>query len=424
MDTKNESKVYYKKNTQLDMNIIYYSYNFFPMADAESYCATRFASALARAGHNVTVVTMDWPKQVTDDTYHALVSNKLKIVRLPFSQKKNTPLKGLLWYGIKDQNAVDISHSVKVVKELLRSTNNSILITRTHPVMCSIVGLKTYQYAYKWIAHFSDPIPWFGDFSDTIGHRLLKIRLMRILRNAFICADGISVTCMHVCKYFKELYGEAFDETKAFMTTHIGDYRLDAPPLPSDSLSLEPVLLHPGSIFARRGGITIVEVMKQLSKEHHDIKFVQVGKVEECLKDILVESENVSIYDTISPEESVRIRITAKAIFVPDFESALSYSPFILSKFVYQIMSDKPIILYAKADSEMHDYALQYPEAGIYWAEAGNVKSLKDAIIKAMDVDVSLIDRSGIRKAFSDKVIVRNFEESLRKIIAKDESKK
>ena len=394
------------------------------MADPESYCATRFASALARAGHHITVVTMDWPKQVTDDTYHALISDELEIVRLPFSQKKNTPLKGLLCYGIKSQNAVDISQSVKVVKELLCNTEQAILITRTHPVMCSMVGLKTYQFAYKWIAHFSDPIPWYGDFSDTLGHRLLKLRLMRIMRSAFIHADGISVTCMHVSKYYKDLYGDAFDESKVFMTTHIGDYRLDAPPSPSDSLELEPILLHPGSIYAHRGGTTIAEVMNQLSKEHHDFKFVQVGEVEECLKDILVESENVTIHDTTSPEESVRLRKKAKAIFVPDFDSELSYSPFILSKFVYQVMSNKPIILYAKADSEMHDYALQYPDAGIYWAEAGNVDSLKDAIIKAMNVDVSSIDRIGIRKAFSEDTIVGSFEESIRNIIAKDGYKK
>jgi glycosyltransferase involved in cell wall biosynthesis len=333
-------------------------------------------------------------------------------------------LEGLLWYGIKSQNAVDISQSVMVVKELLCNTDQPILITRTHPIMCSMVGLKTYKFAYKWIAHFSDPIPWYGDFSDTLGHRLLKLRLMRIIRNAFTHADGISVTCMHVCKYYKELYGDAFDESKVFMTTHIGDYRLDAPPSPSDSLELDPILLHPGTIYARRGGTTIAEVMKQLSKEHHDVKFVQVGEVEGCLKDILVESENVIIHDTIFPEESVRLRKKAKAIFVPDFESVLSYSPFILSKFVYQIMSDKPIILYAKADSEMHDYALQYPEAGVYWAEAGNVDSLKEAIIKAMNVDVSLINRTGIRKAFSEDTIVGSFEESIRKIIAKDEYKK
>lgn len=398
------------------MNFVYYSYNFFPQADAESYCSTRFASALARAGHNVTVVTMEWPMQVSKDTYNALVSDKLEIVRLPFSSKRNSPIKALFWYGHKSQTAVDVPKSVKIVKKLLSTIAKPILITRTHPVMCTMVGLKTYKYAYKWIAHFSDPIPWYGSYSTTFGHRLLRQLEINILRRAFIHADGISVTCMHVCKYFKELYGDAFDQNKVFMTTHIGDYRLDAPPTASDHHEQGKVLLHPGSIFARRGGVTIANVMNQFAKDNVDIQFIQVGEVENVLQEILVETENVKICNTISPEESVKLRKTAKAIFVPDFESPLSYSPFILSKFVYQIMSDKPIVLYSKADSEMHDYALKYPDAGIFWAEADNVDSLKDAIVRAMAFDMSLIDRSRIRKVFSEETIVNNFIRTIEKL--------
>lgn len=395
------------------MNFCIYSYNFFPQADAESYCATRFASALARAGHHVTVVTMDWPMQVSDKTYKALVADELEIVRLPFSSKKNSPLKGLLWYGHKSQMAVDVPQSVDAVKKVLSKMKSPILVTRTHPVMCTMVGLKTYKYAYKWIAHFSDPIPWRG-YADTIGHRLLKSQEMNILRKAFKLADGISVTCMHVCKFYKQFYGHDFNESKAFMTTHIGDYRLDTPPSDFDNVNLENILLHPGSIFAHRGGQTIVEVMKELAQTNVDCKFVQVGEVDNALKGVLVDTKNVEIHNTISPEASVDLRKKAKAIFVPDFESELSYSPFTLSKFVYQIMSNKPMVLYAKKDSEMHDYAEKYPEAGIFWAEAGNADSLKNAIRKAMDYDATTIDRSRIRKCFSDERIVKNFVAAVR----------
>ncbi len=399
------------------MNFVYYSYNFFPQADAESYCATRFASALARAGHQVTVVTMDWPKQVSESTYFALVSDKLDIVRLPFSHHKNSPIKALIWYGHKSQFAVDVPQSVKKVKEQLLKMDHPILITRTHPVVSTMVGLKTCRYAYKWIAHFSDPIPWIGSYSNTLGHRLLKKQEMNIIRRSFGRADGISVTCMHVCKFYKELYGDAFNERKVFMTTHIGDYRLDSRPSSSDNFKSERILLHPGSMFVQRGGRTIANVMNQLARKSYDIKFIQVGEVEGVLHDILVESNNVQIYDTASPEESVRLRKMAKAIFIPDFESNLSYSPFILSKFVYQIMSDKPIVLYSKEDCEMHDYAVHYPEAGIFWAEEGNEESLMNAIIKAMDFDVSMIDRSRIREEFSEKKVVDRFIDSVCQLI-------
>jgi len=396
------------------MNIVVYSYNFFPQADAESFCATRFASALARAGHNVTVVTMDWPMQVSEKNYHALVADELKIIRLPFSPHKNSPLKALLWYGHKSQMAVDVPQSVKTVKRILKSLDTPILVTRTHPVMSTMVGLKTYKYAYKWIAHFSDPLPWMG-YANTIGHRLLKHMEMNIVRKAFIKADGISVTCKHVNRYFKEVYGSAFDTHKVFVTTHIGDYRLEKTCQPSN-IRINRVLLHPGSIFADRGGLVIPRIMHELFEEKYDCKFIQVGYVDKPLKDILTNSDNIQIYNTISLEASLEIHKLAKAIFVPDFTSELPYSPFLLSKFVYHIMTDKPLVIYSKRDSEMHDYAETYPEAGIFWAEAGNITSLKDAIKAAMDCNISTIDRTRIRTCFAEDTIVHTFVNAVNKL--------
>ena len=390
------------------MNFVYYSYNFFPQADAESYCATRFASALARVGHQVTVVTMDWPMQVSEKTYHALVSDRLHIIRLPFSSKKNTPIKALLWYGHNSQFAVDVSNSVKRVKELLRSIEAPILITRTHPVVSTMVGLQTYRFAHKWIAHFSDPIPWIDGYSNTLGHHLLKRLELNIIRNALVHADGISVTCKHACKFYKEQYGYAFDEKKAFVTTHIGDHRLDSSPSVY-TRETDHILLHPGSLLAHRGGLVIANVMKQLSEVDHSIKFIQVGEVEGTLLDTLEAYNNITVYNTVSPEDSVRFGNIAKAIFIPDFESNLAYSPFILSKFVYQLMGDRPIVLYSKKDCAMYDYALRYPESGIFWAEEGNEESLKKAIIEAMNSDSKTIDRSRLRTVFSEKTIVDNF---------------
>jgi len=43
------------------MNIVIFSRNFYPQNDAEAFCTTRFASALAEIGHNVHVVTAEYP---------------------------------------------------------------------------------------------------------------------------------------------------------------------------------------------------------------------------------------------------------------------------------------------------------------------------------------------------------------------------
>lgn len=397
------------------MNIVIFSYNFFPQADAESFCATRFASALARAGHNVTVVTMDWDMQVSAATYDALVADGMRIVRVPFSNIKNSPIKALLWYGHNSQMAVDVKACAREVTKVLKSLDSPILVTRTHPVMSAMVGLRTYKYANRWIAHFSDPIPWMG-YADTIGHRLLKRLEVNILSKTFRKADLISVTCHHVCRYFKDIYGKSFDENKVCVTTHIGDYRIS--PKSSDDIGVvSNLILHPGSIFADRGGAIIPQVMSRLLQSSVECKFVQVGSVDNALKNVLVKTDNIEIYDTISVEKSIELKNSAKAIFVPDFESEYPYSPFILSKFVYHIMEDKVIVLYSKKDCEMRDYAINYPEAGIIWAEMGNRESLQSAIIKAMKFDNSKIDRTRIRKCFAEETIVQNFEKALKRIL-------
>ena len=291
--------------------------------------------------------------------------------------------------------------------------------------LCSLLDrmffMKSYKYAYKWIAHFSDPMPW-QSYANTLGHKLLRRQEIKILRNAFSKADGISVTCKHVCRYFKEIYGHSFDLNKVLVTTHIGDYRLDLPPTPTENEGIERILLHPGTIYARRGGTVICQVMQQFEKEGVDCRFVQIGEVDLSIKDLILNSKNIEVYDTSSLEKSVELRKKAKAIFIPDFESDLDYSPFILSKFVYQIMSNKPIVLYSKSDCEMHDYAVQFPEAGIFFAEEGNVPSLKKAICQAMDCDTSLIDRTRIRKCFSEEKIIKDFFIALDKLIGEDAS--
>lgn len=394
------------------MNIVIYSYNFFPQADPESYCSTRFASALARAGHNVTVVTMDWPMQVSKDNYNALVAEELKIVRLPFSHKKNSPIKALFWYGHKSQMAVDVPRSVDAVSKILKNLDHPILITRAMPVCSALVGLRTSKYAKIWIAHFSDPAPWMG-YADTIGHRLLKRLEENIVHKTFDRADGISVTCRQAMRYFKDYYGKGFDSEKTFILTHIGDYRLGASPSLTEIDNNNPVLLHTGMLFSRRGGMIIPRIMKDFKDAGYNYKFIQVGNVDPEIQDVLKNEDNIEIHNTVSLEKSLEMCSKAKVLFIPDVQSDLGYSPVLPSKFVYRIMDNQPIVVYSYKDSALHDYATEYPEAGVFWAEMDNIESLKNAIVKAMNMDVSQIDRTSIRKCFAEDSIVSVIETRL-----------
>lgn len=388
------------------MNFVIYSYNFLPMTDAEAYCSTRFASALARAGHNVTVVTMDWPMQISQDNYNALVSEELKIIRLPFSNHKNNPLKALLWYGHRSQMAVDIRQSVKAVRNELRSMDKPILITRSLPLMCTMVGEKCRKYAHKWIAHFSDPVPWLG-YNDTLSNRILRKMDLHIVNKTFKSADYISVTCRYINRYFKDNYPKTFDVKKSVYTPHIGDYRINTPTtVAKDETSTENIILHPGSIYADRGGR---DISLALSKLGGDIQLMQIGKVDPALKELYSSNPSIIVCDTESLESSLDGIKKARAIFVPDFEVNLPYSPTLLSKFVYQIMDNLPIVLYCKKECEMYDYSVKFPDSGIFWAQEGDLEALKYAIESAIKCDATAFDRKDIREFFSEETIISNF---------------
>lgn len=395
------------------MNIVIFSYNFFPQADPESYCSTRFASALARAGHTVTVVTMDWSMQVSRENYEALVAKELKIVRVPFSTKKNTPLKGLLIYGHKSQMAVDVPQSVRVVKRELKALNSPILVTRSLPIASAMVGLKTYKYATKWIAHYSDPVPWVN-YANTIGHKLLRRLEFNIIKNSFLKSDKISLTCEYAKKYFKDEFGPAFDENKVVVLTHIGDYRLSAP-IDYNHQS-KPVLMHSGMIYSSRGADIIKEIMCDFESEGYDCEFIQIGAVDKTVKKKLEGVRSLKVYDNNSLESSIEAIKLARVFFIPDFQVSLPYSPFLLSKFVYQVMGDVPIVVYSQKNSEMHDFVDKYPTSGIFWGEMGNKESLKLAIKSAMACNPRNFDRTEIRKCFAEETIVRTFVDAVNKL--------
>lgn len=388
------------------------------MADAESYCATRFASALSRAGHNVIVITMDWPMQISKENFDKLVDTNLEIIRLPFSKLKNTKLKGLLWYGHCSQMAVDVKASVKAVKQALLKNKNSILITRTHPVMSSMVGLKSYKYAWKWIAHFSDPIPW-THYGTTLGHKLLRRQEKNIISNSLKLCDFISLTCDNARKYYKDEYPKTYQDAKTIITTHIGDYRIDKPD--KKEVPNNNIILHPGSLFKFRGGLDIMEAVKQLNNENYPVVFRQIGYVDSSMGNKVETIENIEIYDSTSLEENVKLTNDARVIFVPDFNSYKEYSPFLLSKFVYHLMNSKPIIAYSLKDSEMYRFSQEYPEAGIFWAEIGNIFSLKQAIKKAMECDIKEINRESLRYHFNEDRIVTDFISKISQTNLKDD---
>ena len=153
--------------------------------------------------------------------------------------------------------------------------------------------------------------------------------------------------------------------------------------------------------------------MESLSQENYNCRMVQMGHVESSMVNILEGMKNVEIHNSASVEETLKYCQLAKAFFIPDMVAQKDYSPFLPSKFVYRIMDPQPIVVYSKKASDMHDYAVEYPEAGIFWAEEGNIESLKRAVKDAFECDIEKIDRTRIREWFSEQTIARNFTKTV-----------
>lgn len=385
------------------MNFVIFSYHFLPMAGAESYCTTRFASALAQAGHDVHVVTMDWPKSVSDKVYDTLVNPSIKITRVPLRKPVRAPIWSRMRYFTHEWESVNVLACIKVLKKVLQNIDSPILVSRTHPIVSLIVAWHCRKYAEKWIAHLSDPIPFYGG--------KLKRALMRLwCKRAFRDADGISVTCENAIRFYREFYGKSCDVSKMFVTPHIGD-----PWLASDERFSKPtefpMIAHTGLFYAGRGAEPLLAAIKELNDGGCRCHFAQVGEVDSGIKDVFKGNPDVTQLENLSPSLSTAVMEAADALFVSDLQLPWTYIPYVPSKFAYQIFTDKPMVVFTKKDSMMGWCCRQYQSAGLFFADSDNPSSLVGAIRSAVDAVENKVefDRAAIRKVFSPKEVSKNF---------------
>ena len=301
---------------------------------------------------------------------------------------------------------------------------NPVLISRTYTWSALTVAWHCRKYAAKWIAHFSDPM-LDSDPNTKLGrlsHFFKKLWMRRAMRHA----DAISVTCKRVRWYYREQLGPCVDKAKFILATHIGDFKLSQLATQSDNLASSPVaieqsknpnnrtILHDGDIYGGRG-LQILEAVRNLNEQGIAVDFIQGRRVkDEGERKKILSTPHCFILDENASEELRARAKAAQVSFVADFNTeGLSYSPFLMSKFVYQIYEDKPMVVLSKLESEKHDYCVRYPEAGLFFADMKEAGSLERAIKAALEADPSTFDRTRIRAVFSEEKIAADFIEQL-----------
>lgn len=396
------------------MDFVIFSPHFFPMRDPEAYCATRFASALAAAGHQVRVVALGLRNGARPGDYSALVHPDVTISYVERTDGRTRwPHIDLRTMTVCDNDILEIPGCVARVKAALASCEKPILITRAEPPLATYVGYVCRRDARLWVAHFSDPVPWIqlrGSLYNRVRDVLKRASRRVWMRRAFRTADGISVTCPQARRFFREAYGPLADRLPWVVTTHIGDYKLQRPGQTDAGPAGKGVILHSGDMYLGRG-IAIIEAVERLNGQGCSCAFIQDRQ--SAIDGTIDAVEGHPHCHVIKPgcDPALHERAAAAQVtYVEDFPPmSLSYSPRLLSKFVYQVYENRPLVVSALEDSEMADLCRRHPEAGLFFARLGDGEALCRAVREALAADPATFDRSAIRREFAEEAVAETF---------------
>ena len=390
------------------MNFVIFSYNFIPQNNPEAFCTARFANALAEAGHSVHVVTIDHPQQIPPDLEKELAPAVTQVTRV-----KTRPLAKSLYARLKYQtpewDSINYDACIKAVKEVLKQYDSPILVTRMCPAASGIVGWHCRKYAHKWVNHFSDPFPNYlkGGFLGRIVNKFTYRWTRRFLTDSAFC----TVTCPDVIRFFQERVMPV-DESRFTLVPHIGEPLIAPAKDWSSPCPDKPYIAHAGNCYDGRYASELVRELLLCKQAGLDLAFVQAGDMLERDVDIMqqggIDFRKLTLH---SPREASSIFLDAAINLVIDLKIDYGgYTPFIPSKFVYLLYTDKPIIVFARKDSWMYRLIQEHPEAGIFFADV-NVSGELAQQVKAILQDSSFpkANRDRIRDYFSKAKCISAF---------------
>lgn len=399
------------------MTFVIYGFSFPPNRDAESYCTSRFASALARFGHDVYVVAPEWSSAMPNDIYSFLVDHRLHVTRVPMRNSKFSQLWSRIRYFTHEHESANIALSVKVIRGILKNNPGAVLVTRSSPFLSLIVGWMCRKEATAWIAHFSDPLSLLprGTFWSEIRYLSMRMWINRAIRDS----DAISLTCENVKDYYESYHGRFWRNAISFVTNHIGE-----PALPCKSHYDRPgsdirLIAHAGYLNELRSAGLILSSIRRLKDDGVNLKFLQCGRVDDYTSRLIANSPDCAeIINEQAPDIATAVCAIADVVVIADQDTDLGYIPFLPSKFAYQIFTETPIVVLSRVNSAMANYCKKYPLAGLFFAEIGKTSDLRDAIVQALSCSRAQIDREHIRIEFSQKGVAKLFAMQARKILA------
>lgn len=410
------------------MNFVVVAWHFLPEDNAEGYCTSRFVNSLAEAGHHVTVVTPVVDGPVSVFVSKQILRQSIDVVRVKLPSKTPTFRKVCRWLCMGKVFAWSFKEYYVALKDVLKRTDNPILVSRGLPINGSLVAYACRKMSKLWIAHFSDPEPfgYLGENDSGVRHRVsLKDRffhccLWLYVRKILNAADAISVTCEEVLPFFKMRFPcfYARFSQKFFVVPHIGDPVL-VPEEVKDyrEVSNVSVVSHVGYLSPERYVREVLGEVAEVNARVQGIELLFLGLVDHnaigVLKDTAIAIRYIKSAD---PGEATNVACSSTVCLVVDSRTSFGFSPFLPSKFVYLLFQEKPIVAYALEGSSMSNFAKRFPEAGIYVASPAEKGTLARALEKAITHKEDHFNRDGIRRVFASNVVARRFVEKVRSV--------
>ena len=389
------------------MNFVIFSYSFLPKYSAEAFCTSRFANALVEAGHNVRVVTIEHKQQVEDTVIHELNPHIKDVVYVPVEKPRKT-LFARIKYQTPIWDSLNYNNCVRVLKKVLLGEKDPILVSRMLPDASGIIAWHCRKLAKLWIHHFSDPYPWY--LKGGLLGRIMNHFTYRWCRRFLNDSDFCTITCPDIVRFFQERVCPV-EKSHFVLVPHIGEPMITPQADWISPCKAERIMVHAGNCYDGRYADELVRELLICKQQNINMTFVQAGKI--LPKDeSKLQSSGVDFIkiDLNSPSEASALFVNATINLVIDLKTDIpGYIPFIPSKFVYLLYTDKPIIVFARKESWMHRLAEDNPEAGIFFADVLETGQLARQVQHILTLDKPKWKREKLRAYFSRENCIKEF---------------
>jgi len=294
-------------------------------------------------------------------------------------QNKQSLIQKLMLYirgncFIPDARKNWVNPSVKFLSEYINKHQIKTIITTGPPHSLHLIGLKLKQrIGVKWFADFRDPWTTIGYQKQLKLTRASEKKHFRLEHEVLNSADQIIVTSESTKKEF------LFKTEKPIeiITNGYDDHKVERP-----KKDAKFTIAHIGSLLSERNPKNLWKALKELLKEHQDIKDAfQLNLIGIVSDDVLQSIYNhdlkqfVNLIGYVNHTEAIKAQMQSRVLLLIEIDSE-DTKAIIPGKLFEYMVSETPILAIGPKDSDV-EQILKSTNTGhyFYYNESEKIKS-------------------------------------------------